>query len=93
MLTIILSIIGIHVLELWVIGTILLLRRNKALEKAILENKEYIDAISILISNSRQHLKELDTNGGFQSDDEIGTFFNNLKEIQNTLDDFNTRMR
>lgn len=82
-------IIIIHVIELAIIGAVLLIRRNSALEKAVAQQREYIDAISIIVNNSDQKLKELDTLGAFQADDEVGTFFQNLREIQNIINDFN----
>jgi hypothetical protein len=82
-------IIIIHVIELAIIGAVLLIRRNSALEKAVVQQREYIDAISIIINNSDQKLRELDTLGAFQADDEVGTFFQNLREIQNIINDFN----
>lgn len=82
-------IIIIHVIELAIIGAVLLIRRNSALEKAVVQQREYIDAISIIINNSDQKLKELDTLGAFQADDEVGTFFQNLREMQNIINDFN----
>jgi hypothetical protein len=83
-------VILIHVVELIAIGAYLLLKRNAVLEKAVNEQRQYIDAISILVANSDAKLKELDTLGAFQTDDEVGTFFNNLKEIQTLISDFNS---
>ena len=83
--------IVIHVIEIVAVGIFLLIRRNNALEKAVIRQREYIDAISIIIDNSEQKLKELDQLGAFQADDEVGTFFRNLKEIQTVLDQFNLR--
>lgn len=79
----------IHIIELVAIGIFLLIRRNSALEKAVTQQREYIDAISIIINNSNEKLKELDTLGAFESDDEVGTFFKNLREIQTLINDFN----
>jgi len=79
----------IHLIELAGIGIFLLIRRNNALEKAVLQQREYIDAINIIIKNSEDKIKELDNLGAFEADDEIGTFFKNLKEIQNIISDFN----
>jgi hypothetical protein len=79
----------IHVIELIALGVFLLIRRNAALEKAVTQQRQYIDAIGIIISNSNEKLKELDTLGAFQADDEVGTFFRNLKEIQDIINDFN----
>jgi len=81
--------IGIHVVEIIAIGVFLLIRRNLALEKAVEQQRQYIDAISIIINNSNEKLKELDTLGAFQTDDEVGTFFQNLREIQTIINDFN----
>ncbi len=81
--------IGIHVVELIGIGVFLIIRRNNALEKAVDQQRQYIDAISIIINNSNEKLKELDTLGAFQTDDEVGTFFQNLREIQTIINEFN----
>jgi hypothetical protein len=83
--------VGIHVIEIIAIGIFLLFRRNNALEKAVREQQQYLDAISIIIANSDSKLKELDVMGAFQADDEVGEFFRNLAEIQNILNEFNTR--
>jgi len=83
-------IVVIHLIELAAIGIILLIRRNSALEKAVIQQREYMDAISILVNNSNEKLKELDTLGAFESDDEVGTFFKNLREIQNSISEFNS---
>jgi hypothetical protein len=84
-------ILGIHLTELAAVGIFLLVRRNNTLEKAVIQQQQYLDAISIIIQNSQQKLDELDEMGAFRSDDEVGTFFKNLKEIQDILNEFNTR--
>lgn len=84
-----LTILIIHVVELAIIGGILLIRRNNVLEKAVLQQREYIDAISIIVNNSDEKLRELDTLGAFAADDEVGTFFRNLREIQTIISEFN----
>ncbi len=85
---VLLWVVGIHVIEIVGVLIFLLLRRNNALEKALAEQQQYIDAISIVIDNSDQQLKELDRMGAFEADDEVGTFFRNLKEIQNLINQF-----
>jgi len=84
-------VLGIHLIELVAIGMFLLIRKNNLLENTVVNQQQYIDAISIIIAESSAKLKELDTLGAFQADDEVGTFFTNLKEIQDTLDQFNNR--
>ena len=81
----------IHVIELAVIGAILLIRRNNALEKALVQQQEYIDAIGIIAAEGDAKLRELDVQGAFQADDEVGIFFQNLKEIQTIVSQFNNR--
>ena len=81
----------IHLIEIIGIGIFFLIRRNNILEKAVNEQQQYIDAISIIIANSNAKLKELDTLGAFQTDDEVGTFFTNLREIQEILNQFSNK--
>jgi hypothetical protein len=88
-----LTVLIIHIVELAIIGGILLIRRNAALEKAVVEQRQYIDAISIIVANSDVKLRELDIQGAFEADDEVGTFFNNLKEIQTIISDFNNSQK
>jgi hypothetical protein len=88
-----LTLLIVHAIELAVIGGFLLIRRNNILEKAVTQRQEYIDAISIIVANSDAKLKELDIQGAFEADDEVGTFFNNLREIQNIISDFNASQK
>ena len=81
----------IHLIELVAIGIFLLIRRNNALEKAVTEQQQYIDAISIVIADGDRRLRELDTMGAFEADDEVGNFFQNLREIQTSISQFNNR--
>lgn len=79
----------IHIIELAIVGAVLLIRRNNALERAVTQQREFIDAISIIIANSDSKLRELDIQGAFEADDEVGTFFKNLAEIQSIISEFN----
>ena len=55
----------------------------------ILENQtKFLESLSDIIKQSDQHLKNLDERGVFQSDDEVGTFFNNMKKVQDELNRF-----
>ena len=88
-----LTLLIVHIIELAVVGGVLLVRRNSALEAAVTQQREYIDAISIIISNSDAKLKELDIQGAFEADDEVGTFFSNLREIQTLISEFNASQK
>ena len=89
-MTIFLWVLGIHFLELLIIGIFLLVRRNNALEKIATQQQEYINAIGIIIQNSDETLREMEIAGAMEADDEVGVFFRNLKEIQNQINQFNT---
>ena len=88
---IVLWVILVHVIEVIGIAGYLIIRKNSKLEKMVNSQQQYIDAISIVIEDSASTIQELDNRGAFEADDEVGTFFRNLKEIQNVLNQFNTR--
>ena len=88
---IVLWVVLVHIIELAIIAGFLLVRKNNQLEKIIESQQQYIDAISIVIQDSENTIKELDNRGAFEADDEVGTFFRGIKEIQNVLNSFNTR--
>ena len=88
---IVLWVVLVHIIELAIIAGFLLVRKNSQLEKVIESQQQYIDAISIVIQDSENTIKELDNRGAFEADDEVGTFFRGIKEIQNVLNSFNTR--
>lgn len=85
----ILWIILIHFVEIMCILGYLLIRKNRKLEQLVNSQQDHINAISIVIGDSDELIKELDQRGAFESDDEIGTFFRNIKGIQNVLNQFN----
>ena len=87
---IVLWVILVHVIEVIGIAGYLIIRKNSKLEKILVDQQQYIDAISIIIEDSANTIKELDSRGAFEADDEVGTFFRNLKEIQDVLNQFNT---
>jgi len=84
-------VILIHVIELVLIAGYLLISKNNKLEKALISQQQYIDAISIMIEDSNTTIQELDNRGAFEADDEVGTFFKNIKEIQTVLNQFNIK--
>jgi hypothetical protein len=81
----------IHVIEVILVAGYLLISKNNKLERALVNQQQYIDAISIIIEDSNITIQELDSRGAFEADDEVGTFFRNIKEIQTVLNQFNTK--
>ena len=79
----------------WIISTIILtiiitamsfalinlLRKNERLE-------DFITKQSDAINKCNQRLKEVDNKGVFYADDEIGWFFEEVKKIQEALNEF-----
>ena len=51
----------------------------------------YLNKISDIIEFSDKKLKEVDRKGSFESDDEVGFFFEEIKQIQDTLNQFKVK--
>jgi virulence-associated protein VapD len=58
------------------------------INKDVLLYEKYIVNISTAIRLSDEKLKEIDANGIFKADDEIGWFFDSVKNIQKILNEF-----
>ena len=67
-----------------------LMRKNERLEDALNKRDEYIDTMSIIMSESDRKIKEIDSKQIFESDDEIGWFFKGIKEIQSLINEYNS---
>jgi methionine synthase II (cobalamin-independent) len=62
-----------------------LLTKVEKYEEDNLFKEEYIQKLKDLVEGSYNRIKQLDTNGAFEADDEVGYFFNSLKESIVTL--------
>ncbi len=67
-----------------------LMRKNERLEDALNKRDEYIDTMSVIMSESDRKIKEIDSKQIFESDDEIGWFFKGIKEIQSLINEYNS---
>ena len=72
-----------------------LLKKNEQQEDVISNQEtilagymEYLSKISGIIELSDKKLKEIDHKGSFESDDEIGFFFQSVKQLQEALNAF-----
>ena len=65
-----------------------LLRKLEKYEDTVQNQQIYVERIASLIEDSSKRLREVDSQGHFSADDEVGFFFSNLKAIQDTLDEF-----
>tara|TARA_Y100001973_G_C5156890_1_gene311258 strand:+ start:731 stop:1024 length:294 start_codon:yes stop_codon:yes gene_type:complete len=87
-LTIILLSVGIVVLGF---TTVNLLKKNENQEDILASYLLYLDRISRVIELSDERLKKIDEKGSFESDDEIGFFFKEVKQIQEVLNEFQVK--
>ena len=63
-----------------------LLVKVERYEDVTVDQTKYLQSISELIKDSQKHLQSLDQKGVFQSDDEVGYFFEQMKLVQKELD-------
>ena len=62
-----------------------LLLKVEKYEDVLRDQTKYLQNISNSIREADQHLNSLDERGVFQSDDEVGEFFKQMKEVQSEL--------
>lgn len=84
---ILICILGVLVVSLG-FTTINLLRKNEKQEDILVGYLQYLDKLSQIIEFTDKKLKEIDHKGSFEADDEIGFFFEEIKNIQNILNEF-----
>jgi hypothetical protein len=68
-----------------------LLKKNEKCEDIIKSYEEYMVNLSTTIEFSNNKLKEIDSKGSFESDDEIGFFFKTVQFIQEQLNNFKVK--
>ena len=87
---------GIISISLWiltVIGWIIynLYKKNVKLEETVITQANFIGGLQQLIGESDKALKNLDEKIWMESDKELQTVFQNLKAVQEGLNQFNRR--
>lgn len=65
-----------------------LLKKNEKQEDILASYLIYMDQLSKIIDHSNERLQKIDAKGTFASDDEIGWFFEQIKVIQERLNNF-----
>jgi hypothetical protein len=83
LINVILIIVGIVGFVIWN-----LMKKVEKLEAMVDIQEKYITDFYELVKQSEIKIKEIDSKQLFQSDDEVGFFFNNLKTIQEALSDY-----
>ena len=81
------GILGVVVL---VLGYVVFnLNRKVIKQESIIEFQVgYLRNVAYLINESKIYVEQLDEKGTFRSDDEVGVFFDFMKEIQETINDY-----
>jgi hypothetical protein len=90
MIEIIITVLSILVVVLGY-TTFNLLKKNEKAEDILFSYKQYMTQVSDVIEQSAKKLKEIDSRGSFESDDEIGWFFKKISLIQDILDQYKLR--
>ena len=62
-------------------STFNLMRKVESCEDAVLETEDEIAELKTKIKSTIDRMREIDSRGGFESDDEVGSVFDGLKEI------------
>ena len=65
-----------------------LLRKFEKQEDILAGYLEYLDKLSRVIEVADEKMKNIDARGTFSSDDEVGFFFQQIKGLQDILNDF-----
>ena len=65
-----------------------LLHKNEKLEDAVTSQQQYVDKLNETVTYCGNRIKEIDERGTFSSDDEIGWFFQEIKNMSNMLEKF-----
>jgi len=88
-------IIAIVILSIMVVilgyTTFNLLRKNEKQEDILIGYMSYLNKISDIIDMSDKKITEVDARESFKSDDEVGFFFESIKQIQSILNQFNIK--
>jgi hypothetical protein len=90
MITVLISILSVLVV-IFGYTTFNLLRKNEKAEDIIYSYKKYMDRMDEVINESDKKLKEIDAQGLFKNDDEIGWFFEKVKLIQEIINQYKLR--
>ena len=86
-------ILGIISIVLWVVtvvGYIIWNLNNKVVKLEEIANKQavIIESISSIVNESQKMLDQVELTEAFKSDDQIGFFFRNLQNIQDSLNHY-----
>ena len=65
--------------------------KNEQAEDIIMSQDTFISKFMDTVNKADAKLKQIDHKGSFESDDEVGFFFEEIKQIQETLNQFKVK--
>tara|TARA_B100001778_G_C18338346_1_gene516292 strand:- start:116 stop:424 length:309 start_codon:yes stop_codon:yes gene_type:complete len=78
--------VGILIIFIYILRNLLI--KVEKYEDEVTDLQNTLDNVQKTIVDSQMHLKSLDERGVFESDDEVGYFFEQMKQVQIELDRF-----
>lgn len=75
--------VAICIILLYIVRNLII--KNEKYEDVVQDQVQYLQNISKAIYEGQKHLQNLDERGVFQSDDEVGYFFEQMKYVQDEL--------
>jgi len=84
-MTTLLWILAIHFIEIACISIYILIRKNKKLNEFVNTQQTRINNIEDILITGMKKINELDKKGTYRSDDELGEFWEQLKNIYKQL--------
>ena len=76
--------VGTLIIFIYILRNLLI--KVEKYEDEVVKLQDTLSTIQNTLADSKKHLNQLDERGVFQSDDEVGYFFEQMKAVQNELD-------
>jgi hypothetical protein len=88
---VVLWVVGVHLFELLAFGAYLLVKKSLMLERTLVEQKEYINAISYIASQLTVSLSKIDERTYIEADPELEEVFDQIKEFKSVLEEISNK--
>ena len=76
--------VGTLIIFIYILRNLLI--KVEKYEDEVVKLQDALSTIQNTLADSKKHLNQLDERGVFESDDEVGYFFEQLKTVQDELD-------
>ena len=78
--------VGTLIIFIYILRNLLI--KVEKYEDEVVKLQDTLSTIQNTLADSKKHLNQLDERGVFESDDEVGYFFEQMKAVQDELDRF-----